>query len=42
MEKLVDHIFTVCGQVDILEISKTINYRLIPGYSKLYDLGHVS
>lgn len=42
MEKLVDHICTVCGQVNIFESEKNINYGLIPGYFKLCDLGNVS
>lgn len=42
MEKLVDHICTVCGQVNILESEKNIYYGLTPGYSKLRDLGQLS
>ena len=42
MEKLVDHICTVCGQVRILESGKNINYGLMPCCAKLCDVGQLS
>lgn len=42
MEKLVDHICTVCGQVSIFESEKNINYGLTPGCFKFCELGKVS